>query len=417
MVEHAAGHNRRMEIDVRPFSGDPRAFYDAAERAFGETTRDEDFERWETLFEADRAIAAYDGETIVGNAGIFSFQMTIPGGVLPTAGVTIVGVQPTHRRRGILRRMMRLQLDAIHERGEPLAALWASEGSIYQRFGYGLASLWGSISLPRDRNAFRVPHVPAGTVRFVDAEEGKRLFPPIYDAVRPTRAGFYDRSPAFWDAEFFPDPDHWRRGASAAFHVVHETAGEPDGYARYRIKDDWDDSGPKSSLIVIELMASNPAAHLDLWRYLLDVDLIARTEAWNLAVDDPLLLTVAEPRRLGLRLGDALWLRIVDVSSALAGRRYRGDGRVTFEVADEFCAWNDGRWQLSVEDGVPFVTPGTDAPDVACDVSDLGAAYLGAFSFAQLAAAGRVRELLPGGVARADALFGVDRAPWCPKVF
>jgi predicted acetyltransferase len=126
---------------------------------------------------------------------------------------------------------------------------------------------------------------------------------------------------------------------------------------------------------------------------------------------------VAEPRRLNLSLGDALWLRVVDVQSALAGRRYRADGSVTLEIADEFCDWNDGRWALSVENGVPVIGPATDAADVACDITDLGAAYLGAFSFAQLADAGRARELQPGGLAKADALFRTDRAPWCPKVF
>jgi predicted acetyltransferase len=406
-----------MEIEVRAFDGEPRAFFEAGELAFGERPRDDDLERWTTLFESDRAIAAFDADRVVGTAGIFSFEFTVPGGVLPAAGVTIVGVHPTHRRRGILRRMMRLQLDAIHDRDEPLAILWASEGNIYQRFGYGLASLRMGVDVARDRSAFRRPHTPTGTIRFVDAEEGKRLFPTVHDAVAPHRPGFFTRTPAYWDAEFFPDPEHWRRGASPAFHVVHETTRTADGYLRYRIRDDWDNSGPKSSLVIVEMMASNPDAHLDLWRYALDVDLIGKINAWNLPVDDPILLAVAEPRRLGADLGDALWLRVVDVAPALAGRRYRSDGRLGLDVSDEFCPWNQGRWTLSVEGGAPTVDSGADAPDVACDITDLAAAYLGAFSFAQLAAAGRVRELAPGGIDRADALFRTDRAPWCPKVF
>ncbi len=406
-----------MEIDVRAFTGDPNDFFEAAELAFSEHGREEDRARWATAFEADRAIAAYDGERIVGTAGIFSFELTIPGGVLPAAGVTVVGVQPTHRRRGILRRMMRLQLDAIHERGEPLAILWASEGNIYQRFGYGLGTLGMAINLARERSAFRQPHLPAGTVRFVDLDEAKRAFPPIYEAVRPSRPGFFTRSAAFWDSEFFADPEHWRRGASAAFHIVHEVAGVPDGYARYRVRDEWDNSGSKSAVVVAELMATNPAAHLDLWRFLIDIDLMTRIEAWNIAVDDPILLNIAEPRRLRGELGDSLWTRVVDVAPALAGRRYATDGRLVLEVADEFCEWNDGVWDLSVEDGVPVVQPATGAADLACDITDLGAAYLGAFGFRQLADAGRVRELQPGAIARADALFRTERPPWCPKVF
>ncbi|MDQ2688758.1 MAG: GNAT family N-acetyltransferase [Chloroflexota bacterium] len=405
-----------MEIDVRPFSGDPNDFFTAGELAFGEHPRDEDISRWQKLFEANRAIAAYDGDRIVGTAGIFSFQLTVPGGVLPAAGVTIVGVHPTHRRRGILRRMMRLQLDAIRERGEPLAILWASEGNIYQRFGYGLGSLRMGVSIGRDRSAFRLPHTPAGTIRFVEPDEGKRLFPPVYEAVRGGRPGFFDRSDTYWDTEFFPDPEHWRHGASAAFHVVHEVAGEADGYARYRIREDWSGT-PNSSVIVNELIATNPAAHLDLWRYLLDIDLMGKIEAWNIPPDDPLVLTVAEPRRMNLTLGDALWLRVVDVSSALAGRRYRSDGSLVLEISDEFCPWNDGRWRLTVEGGVPFVEPSTDAADLTCDITDLGAAYLGAFGFTQLADAGRVGEAQPGALRRAEDLFRTDRAPWCPRVF
>jgi predicted acetyltransferase len=406
-----------VAIDVRTFDGDPRAFFEAGELAFSERVRDEDVENWTATFEGDRAIAAYDGDRIVGTAGILSFELTIPGGVLPAAGVTIVGVHPTHRRQGILRRMMRLQLDAIHERGEPLAILWASEGNIYQRFGYGLGSLRMGVNIERSRSAFREPHVPAGAIRFVEVDEAKRAFPTVYETVRAERPGFFDRSPAFWDAEFFTDPEHWRHGASAAFHVVHEVAGEPDGYARYRVRDKWETAGPSSTVIVVELMAGNPAAHLDLWRFLIDIDLMARTEAWNLAVDDPILLNVAEPRRLQADLGDALWTRIVDVAPALAGRRYAADGRVVLEVADEFCDWNDGIWELSVDAGVPVVQRATGAADLACDVTDVGATYLGGFGFRQLADAGRVRELQPGAIARADALFRCERAPWCPRVF
>ena len=406
-----------MEVDILPYDGEARAFFEAAEVAFGERLRDDDLERWEPTFEADRAIVARAGDRIVGTAGIFSFELTVPGGVLPAAGVTAVGVQPTHRRRGILRRMMRAQLDAIHDRGEPLAILWASEGQIYQRFGYGLSTLATRIDVARDRSAFRAPHAPAGTVRFVDVDEAKRLLPPIHDAVRPRRPGFFNRTPALWDADVFHDPEHWRRGASAAWYVVHEVAGEPDGYARYRIREKWDDAGPNSTLIVTDLVAVNPSAHLDLWRFLLDIDLMGRIEAWNVAPDDPIILAVAEPRRLGISLGDGLWLRVVDVASALAGRRYRSDGSVVLELADEFCPWNDGRWALRVEGGLPFVEPTADPSDLACDTTDLAAAYLGAFTFAQLADAARVTEVSPGGVARADGLFRTDRAPWCPRVF
>lgn len=406
-----------MDIDVRPFSGEPREFFEAGETAFGARLRDEDWAVYEPLNETDRAIAAYDGDRIVGTAGAFSFDLTVPGGMVPAAGVTLVGVHATHRRRGILRRMMQLQLDQVRDRGEPLAILWASEGSIYQRFGYGLGTFRMGIAVERHRNAFRLPHTLSGSIRFVDVDDAKHLLPPIYDAVRPGRAGFFNRTPAFWDAEIFHDPEHRRGGAGPAWYVVHETGGAADGYARYRIREQWDDQGPKSTLVVTEVLATNPGAHLDLWRYLMDVDLIARVEAWNLAPDEPVVLAAAEPRALGLTLGDALWLRVVDLPAALSGRAYAGRGRVVLEVTDDTIGSNAGRWSLEVKGGSADVTSTADAPDIACDITDIGAAYLGAVSFTRLADARRVTELTPGSLERADAMFRTVRAPWCPKVF
>jgi len=406
-----------MEIEVRGFDGEARQFLEAGELAFAERARDEDVPSWEAVFEADRAVAAYDGDRIVGTAGIFSFDLTIPGAVAPSAGVTIVGVHPTHRRRGVLRRMMRFQLDQVHERGEATAILWASEGSIYQRFGYGLATMATRLTIERDRSAFRAPRDPAGSVRFIELDEARRVLPPIHDALVADRPGFFSRTPAFWDAEVFRDPEHWRRGASAVFYALHETDGEADGYVRYRVRDNWDDSGPRSSVILTEKLATTAAADLDLWQFLLGIDLMSRLEAWNVAPDDPIILNVLEPRRLGLAAGDGLWLRVVDVAAALEQRRYAADGRVVLEVRDEFCPWNAGRWCLEVQGGVGGVDPTTDTAELSCDITDLGAAYLGGFSITQLADAARIVEVAPGAVARADAMFRTVRPPWCPKVF
>jgi predicted acetyltransferase len=401
-----------VEIDVRPYDGDSRAYLDSIATAFAEHLTDEAAALWEAALDFDRAIAAYDGDRIVGNAAALSFELTVPGGVLPAAGVTAVGVHPTHRRRGVLRQMMRLQLDDVHRRGEPLAILWASEASIYQRFGYGLATLKASLKVERHRNAFRQPHGFSGQIRMITESEARTAFPPVYEAVRPARPGYFTHTPEFWDAEVFYFPEKWRRGRGEPFHVVHDVGGTIDGYARYAIRE-----GEENEVSVLDMQAVTPAARLDLWRYLADIDLMKRVEWWNIPVDDPILLAVAEPRKLELTLGDALWLRIVDLPSALAGRRYRGDGRVVLEVEDEFCPWNDGRWSLTVEAGVPLVEPATDSADVACDITDMAAAYLGAFSFAELADAARASELSPGGIARADGLFRADRAPWCPRVF
>ncbi len=406
-----------MQIDVRPFSGSLRDWFDAVDVSFGHRVVEEDLAVAETYTELDRALAAYDGGRVVGTAGIFTFDVTVPGGRMPMAGVTMVGVHPTHRRRGILTAMMRAQLDAIREHGEAVAILWASEATIYERFGYGLASFKGSFEIERARAAFRVPRPPTGTFRLVDGAEATEACRPVYDAFMPMRAGVFSRNDGWWRAEFVHDPERWRRGGGPAFFLVHETDGQADAYARYRIHGEWDDRGPKGSVDVTEAIALTPEAEQCLWSHLLDMDLTARTRAFNVPVDSALRLMLREPRRLGMTIGDALWLRIVDLPSAMARRGYGGRDRLVLEVTDEFCASNAGRWELdAMPDGAQVRQTGAEA-DLALGIAELGAAYLGGVSLAELAMAGRIEERTPGAVSRGDALLRTPLAPWCPAIF
>jgi predicted acetyltransferase len=313
---------------------------------------------------------------------------------------------------------MRRQLDDVRERGEPLAGLWASEGLIYQRFGYGMGALGAGFAIDRARAAFREPHAWSGTLRLLERTEAEAAIPPIFDAARPQRPGSFARSPAWWASEFFHDPEHARHGGAEAAYVLHETDGRPTGYARYRVVSNWDDIGAKGTVEVHELMSLTPGAHADLWRYLLDLDLVTTIKGWNMPADDPLPLLVAEPRRLSWTVRDALWLRIVDVAGALGGRRYAAAGSTVIDLDDAFCAWNAGRWSLETDaDGAARVGRSGARPELAMSAADLAALYLGAFTVADLARAGRVRERAAGAVARADAMLRTDIAPWCPKVF
>ena len=154
--------------------------------------------------------AAFDGDRIVGGAGAFTFDMSVPGGEsVPAAGVTVVGVLPTHRRRGVLTALMRAQLDDCRARGEPVAYLWASEATIYGRFGYGLASRSGAIDAgegPRARSRSRSSR--AGRVRLVDLGGGARAFPAALRArCVAQRPGMFSRSKAWWETRrLFDDP-------------------------------------------------------------------------------------------------------------------------------------------------------------------------------------------------------------------
>jgi predicted acetyltransferase len=374
---------------------------------------DEELERWERLMELERMRVALDDGQVVGGAGAFSFELTIPGATMPCAGVTVVGVYPTHRRRGVLTEMMRVQLDEVRERGEPIAALWSSEERIYGRFGYGMASLQGEIALDRGHAGFALPYEPVGRVRLVEREEAQELFPPVWDAARTATPGCFARPPAWWEQRILYDPPESRQGAGPKRFVVHETDGSVDGYAFYRHKGAWEEGVAVGRLLVREVIATTPQATRELWRYLLDIDQVQTISGHLLPTDHPLFLLLAEPRRAKYRVGDGIWVRLVDVGAALSGRGYAADGRVVFDVRDEFCPWNEGRWGL--EDGEAARTE--DEPDLRLDVTALGSVFLGGFTFAELHRACRIEEATEGAVARADAMFRTDVRPWCPEIF
>ncbi|PYN90595.1 MAG: GNAT family N-acetyltransferase [Candidatus Rokuibacteriota bacterium] len=375
---------------------------------------DDQIESLARVLPAERLHAAWDGGRVVGGAGAFPFELTVPGGRVRAAGVTVVGVLPSHRRRGVLRAMMRAQLDACRRNGEPIAYLWATEETIYGRFGYGLASLAAEIDFPRERSAYYARAESFGETRLVPLREAEPLVAPVWERVAAVTPGMFARSSAWWQARALTDPA-WRRGGGGELRcAVVEARGRSAAYALYRVNLSIDRGVQTGSLDVIEAMGDSPEATRAIWRFLLDVDWTARIKSWLLPVDHPLVLLVAEPRRLRLSVRDALWVRLVDVGAALAARAFAATGSTVIDIADEFCPWNQGRWRVSA-DGVERTN---EPADLAGDVTALGSVYLGAFTWAQLARALRVTELRPGGLARADALFTRhDPAPWCPEMF
>ena len=402
-----------MDLEYRSPSADEfEAVYRAVYVAFGEEPKEDDVERARRVMPVDRVVAAWDDGRPVGVAASWPFELTIPGGMAPAAGVTWVGVHPSHRRRGILTELMRRQLDDVHGRGEPIAILWASEAPIYGRFGYGIAAPETFMDAERGSFALRDDPGPRGTLRLLTLEEATEFIPPLYESRRKERPGSLARSDAWWREFLLADPEHWRDGYGPKFYALLEIDGEPAGYALYRIKEKWEEGTPRGELRVNEAFAVSPDATAEIWRYLFGVDLVVRVKSGRIDPAWALALMVTDARRLHLSLAEGLWLRLVDVEAALRGRTYADGEPAVLEVQDDRFARNAGRWAVGPEPGR------TDADaDVALDVSDLASPYLGAFSFEQLAAAGRARELRPGGLGRATALFATPIPPWCPEGF
>ncbi len=402
-----------MLIEIRPPAEEElRAAMTAAEAAFGEDVDDETCERERKALPAARALAAFDDGRPVGLAGAYPFAMTIPGGQLPCAGVTWVGVLPSHRRQGILRDFMRRQLEDAKVWGEPIAALWASESSIYGRFGYGLAVPQPGMKSDRARFALRDDAGPEGRARLVDKDEAYDLFRQVHERVRTIRAGMLTRTEQWWKEHRLPDPESWRRGYSKKFYVVIELDGVAEAYAMYRIKNEWENGMPRGHVRAVEAAATSPQAERELWRFLHGIDLVERVEVPDLDPASCLFLAVRDPRALGLSLSDGLWLRLVDLDAALRARSYKAGEPVVLEVRDELCPWNAGRYRVG--EGVGRTD---DKPDLALDVADLASAYLGAFDFHRLVRSGRAAALTDGAAERASLLFRTDLPPHCPEVF
>jgi predicted acetyltransferase len=378
---------------------------------FGGRAEPEDVERLSTILPAERVHAAFEDGAVVGGAGAYLFETTVPGGAqVPTAGVMAVGVLPTHRRRGVLTQLMRRQLTDAHARGEPLATLYASEGAIYPRFGYGLASLSGDIELPKE-HAVLWDDEPLGQARLVDTEEEVlELLPGIYDRVQAETVGMFTRTQDWWRVRRLARRSG--RPGGEQMRVVIELDGTLEAYALYRLNFAAEHMISGTTLEISEALGTSPRALAAIWRYLLGIDWVAKISAYWLPLDHPLLLWLREPRRMRYSVAEAVWVRLVDVGAALAAREI-GEGAVVLDVRDEFCPWNQARWRVAAES----VDRTTAEADLRLDVNELGSVYLGGFTFDQLHRAERLDELKEGAVARADELFRTERQPWCPELF
>jgi predicted acetyltransferase len=379
---------------------------------------DEDFiEVRRMTFEPDRRHVIVDGDRIVAGAGVQTREMTVPGGPVPTAHVTAVAVAATHRRRGLMTRLMSEQLQAIRDRGtEPIAALWASEGPIYGRFGYGLASWNVRYALPT-MEASLPGQTPPGQLRQAVPVDVRKTLAEIHAGARMQRPGISERSDIRWESRTIDPASRRGPGMSAQRAVVYEDDDGPKGYALWRSKIGWGTTGANGEVEVTELIAPGIDAYAALWRFLLSIDLVRTVRSSFAAVDEPLAHLLTNAYALGATVVPGLWVRVIDVPAALQARRYAAPINAVLEVTDSMLSANTGRWHV-VGDRTTASCEATSQPaDLSMDVRDLGAVYLGGVSLQSLALAGRVTEHQPGALAAASAAFGWEHSPFSHEQF
>jgi predicted acetyltransferase len=382
--------------------GELDAWMDGERKAFGYHPG----AAWRGVLEACELLVADVGDELVGGAAHMRSRLSVPGGRAAISLATSVWVAPESRRRGVFRQLVDALLARAADAGLPASALIAAEPDLYRRFGFGVASLGSGLRIQRDRAAFAEAIESPGSLRVVDRNEGVAAAAPIYDRLALRLPGMLEREECWWEYSHPRDdpgePDH--------VFVVHDAANGPDGYAAYSVREE----AHEPTLLLHELVAETPVAYRALWSHVLDQSRCHWIAAENRPVDEPLLHVLSDPGSVRQSTFDLLHVRLLELPTALSARRYSTSAQLVLDVRDESGGWAAGRWRLAGSGEGADCRP-TDRPvELALDVSALGCVWLGASSFDALRREGRVEEVAPGAVQRADELFSWSPAPWLP---
>ncbi|MEU7022510.1 GNAT family N-acetyltransferase [Streptomyces sp. NPDC046203] len=371
-----------------------------------------------------RTFAAFDQGRMVATYRSFDQTLSTVGGAdLAANAVSGVTVSPTHRRRGLLSRMLAGDLAAAKERGDACATLVAAEYPIYGRFGFGPASWLTEWTIDVTRAGFDrrwsgpTAEEGGGRIELADGAQIRKEGPALHRRLAASRAGITGRTPRGWDmatGNVYP-VEPW----TEPFYAVYRgDSGEAEGYVAYLADDKWNDGKqPQNTLRVRELIAVTPAAERALWRYVCSIDWITQVRTGYRAPDDLVPLLLPDPRAARvLTHADMLWLRILDVPKVFEPRTYATEGTLVLDVKDA-AGFAGGRFRLDASPEGGTCTPVSSAPDLVLDVAELATLALGDESAVRLAALGRIEEATAGAAARADLLLRTSRRPWSMDVF
>jgi len=399
-------------------SGEIDAFVGCLDAGFGMQSSPLRKERFVAGLHDAHALGAFDGGELAGTFASYQIELTLPGLVLSdVAAVSDVTVLPTHRRRGALSALMSTFLAHSHESGEVFALLHASEGAIYGRFGFG-PTTWSARYVIEHSSAALSDRAQAslsGSVHLLSPAQARESFPLVYDSMRQSRPGEIARLELWWD-DLFDDLDSQDR--LPRFYACHESDGTIDGYVIYEISGLLM-QGVQREAVLVELVVLSRAAYVALYSFLCGIDLVTRTKTLARPVAEPFRHCLADPRALQTQsVEDRTWMRFIDVAKALGSRRYEGPGSLVFELHDEQCPWNEGRYCLDVAgDGTAQVSVTGRSADLECGIAGLAAGYLGATPFVSLAFSGEIAERSDGAARRADVLFAATPPAFCTAVF
>ena len=413
-----------MALEIRPYrEEEEQAFYRVPAIVFGNYTgQPRDPERAEFVLRPEWSLCAFEDGELATTYGAFPFQQRLNGGVARAAGVTVVGTLPQYRRRGHLRKIMETDFKRRYEQQlEPVAILLASIASIYQRFGYACVSTAVRFEIDPRWVAF-VPSLPEaqGTWREVSKDDGQPLLQQMYDDFIVPRNGFLRRAKPMWDAQVHAGGTYDGANPGPSLLAVYEEGGEPQAYVAWAAK--WlhasaDTGGPGQRIYVRDYVYSSPSAYRAMWEYLKKFDLAARIVFDCAPVDDPAFHVMQDPRELHAQHRDWLHARILDLERLLPLRPYSAEGRVVFEVRDEMCPWNAGRWTLEAGPEGSAVSRSQESPQLSLDISALAQILYGQVSPTNAVRYGRA-EASPGAPLDLwDALWRTNYAPFCPNMF
>lgn len=408
-----------MTITLRAVSTDEFAALAELDAAvFGYRPKAEDVDYLRSTFEPSRTVCAFEGDRMVASSVALNLELTLPGGSrVQMAGLTWMAVRPTHRRQGLMRRLMMAQLEAVAARNEPVAGLMASESLLYHRFGFGIASHSAHVEIESRHAALRTPIRDAGTIVAVDLDTFLQHVIELHMRASAERNGMVSRSAGSYRQSYRHAAEELGGAAPAQLYAHRDHVGIVDGVVSFRIAANWEGPFPNYELRISYLLAITAAAEIALWGMCLGHDLVTRVVANGRPVDEPIVDLLADPRRWIARPLDELYLRPTNIPTLLAARRYAREGAVVIELCDEVLPSAGGRFLLEATRDAAACLP-TNAPaDLVLGPAALGAAILGDTPIERLWRAGLVEERTSGAVSLATSMLRWSPAPWASYVF